>query len=521
MISRLLCALSLLALLAEARAELLVSSVFGDHMVLQQKQSDAVWGWDTPGTVVTVVFAGQTKTATAGNDGWWALRLDPLPANNTPQKMTIKGTNTREIQDILIGEVWLCSGQSNMTLPLDSTWNPDVEAAASNYPSIRLLTVPNVASQEVQRDFKGSWTSCTPETSLHFSAVAFYYGRYLHQVLGVPVGLINNGWGGSNVESWLPRSAVEDNPLYPDANAYTKKNEGRAVSPKAFAKFDNDVIQYGKDIEEWNKIYTADPLTEVPRPHRPHDPRDFLTSNSRLGNLYHGVLQPITGFGIKGVIWYQGESNVARSLEYGALFKLLIKQWRDDWQQGDFPFYWVQLPFHDERPAIPDDSAWARVREGQAQALSLPNTGQAVTVDLGETNDLHPRDKIDVAARLVRWALAKDYGKAIPFRSPEFKNGSLQDGKYTVTFDHVGEGLMNLHTNDVRGFAVCGEDQKWVWAHAVITDPDKVVVWSDEVKKPVALRYGWADNPGCTLYSKEGLAVTPFRTDSFVPKEDL
>lgn len=502
------------------RAELQMSSVFGDHMVLQQKQSDAVWGWDTPGTTVTVSFAGQSKTAVAGQDGWWALRLDPLTASAEPATLTISGTTKREIHDVLVGEVWLCSGQSNMTLPLEATWNAEVESAASLHPSLRLLTVPNVASQEVRRDFKGEWTACTPETSLHFSAVALYYGRYLHQILGVPVGLINNAWGGSNIEAWLPRSEVEDNALYPEADAYTKKYEGRAVSPKAIAKYDQDLIQYAKDIAEWQKIMAADPLTQVERPHRPKDPREFLTGNSRLGNLYHGVLQPLVGFGIKGVIWYQGESNVGRFSEYGGLLKALIQRWRKDWQQGDFPFYWVQLPYHDERPETPDDSAWARVREGQTQALSLPNTGQAVTVDLGETNDLHPRDKVDVAARLVRWALANDYGVKMPYRSPQFKAATLAENKYTVTFDHVGTGLFTLHWSKPRGFAVCGEDQKWFWAEAAILDTDKVLVWCDAVKKPVALRYGWADNPQCSLYSREGLPVTPFRTDDFKAKDD-
>lgn len=496
------------------RAELKLPAIIGDHMVLQREQADPIWGWDTPGTRITVTFAGQTHAAIAGADGRWTVKLAPMPANATPQTLTITGTTTRQIQDVLIGEVWLCSGQSNMQFPLWNSGNRhgdyhgDLEAAASRLPNLRLISVPSVGTQERQDTFKGEWQASTPETAGKFSAVGFLFGRYLHQILGVPVGLIGNAWGGSAAEAWIRRSALEQDSRFARLMADAVKQEAHCQSAKAKEDYEAALAKW-KIADEKARAQFIQP------PYKPQSPDAWLAGNKRPGNIFNGVLHPTVGYGIKGVIWYQGESNVSQAHEYGSLFPLLIKQWRKEWGQGDFPFYWVQLAnFKDIQPQ-PKESAWAELREAQTRTMQLTNTGQAVILDLGEGNDIHPKNKHDVAARLVRWALARDYGMELAFRSPEFKKFTVSTNKLTIEFDCFGSRLRPFGTYDVKGFAVCGEDKVWQWATGKIVGENKVEVASDKVSAPVAVRYAWADNPVCNLFSNEGLPVTPFRTDDF------
>jgi sialate O-acetylesterase len=253
-----------------------------------------------------------------------------------------------------------------------------------------------------------------------------------------------------------------------------------------------------------------------PLPARPRAPRNQLAGNNRPANLYCGVLHPVIGYGIRGAIWYQGESNASRAYQYRHLFPLMIQNWRDEWQQGDFPFYWVQLADFRNEKADPAESDWAELREAQTQTMSkLPNTGEAVITDLGEAHDIHPRNKQDVARRLARWALAKDYGQDLVYRSPIYKSHRTEKNRLIVTFDHVGGGMDTFDVRQPKGFAVAGEDKQFVWAQATIVGKDKIEVWSDEVTHPVAVRYAWADNPVCNVQNREHLPLTPFRSDTW------
>jgi sialate O-acetylesterase len=487
------------------RAELTLPAIISDHMVLQQKQPNPIWGWDTPGTKVTVSFSGQTHVATADSTGKWTVKLSPVPANAKPQTLAISGTTKRQIQDVLVGEVWMCSGQSNMGWMLGQTYTGDLEAAASTLPQLRLITVPRTGTQELRTDFKGQWQSSTPESAKTFSAVGFLYGRYLHEILGVPVGLINNAWGGSAAEAWIRRESLEKDPRFQALMERTTKREEQLQSAQGKQEF-------ATAMEKWKD---ASAKAKAAKKTVPAAPRDWLVDNSRPGNIFAGMVHPTLGYGMKGVIWYQGESNASRAYEHATLFPFLIEQWRKEWGQGDFSFYWVQLAdFRAEKP-LPGDSDWAELRETQTKTLKLPNTGQAVIIDLGEGRDIHPRNKYDVASRLVRWALVKDYGHTFPYRSPELKTATFAGNTATITLDCFGSSLRAFDVTEVKGFAICGADRIWHWAQAKIVGRDQVAVTSDKVDAPIAVRYAWADNPVCNLYSADGLPVTPFRTDGF------
>lgn len=499
---------SLLALTPVSQAELKLPAIIGDHMVLQQQQADPVWGWDTPGTTVTVSFAGQVKTAAAGQDGKWTVKLDPMPANATPQAMTIKGSAERTLQNILVGEVWMCSGQSNMQFDLNGDWNGDLEGLGANLPAIRLISVPQVGTQEPQNDFNGAWAACTPETSRSFSAVGFYFGRHLQQILGVPVGLIDNSWGGSAAEAWVRRSSLEQDPRFAPLMARTVQQETALTSEDAKAK-------HQAAMAKWQAEAAEAKAAGKPQPRAPMAPDGWLRGNARPGNIFNGVVHPTLGYGMKGVIWYQGESNAGRAWEYAQLFPFMIQQWRAEWKQGDFPFYWVQLADYMAEKAEPAESAWAELRESQTKTQALPNTGQAVIIDIGEGRDIHPKNKRDVAARLARLALAKDYGVKIVCRSPEFKSVRFDGNKATVTLEVFGSELRPFDVAEAVGFTLCGEDKVWHHATGRIIGKDTVEVTSAQVAKPIAVRYAWADNPVCNLSNLQGLPLTPFRSDNF------
>ena len=492
----------------QARAELKIPAIIGDHMVLQQKQANPIWGWDTPGTTVTVTFAGQTKTAKAGDDGKWTVKLDAVPANEQPQTITISGTEKREITDVLVGEVWMCSGQSNMGFQVNRDWNGDIEAMASRLPNLRLIRVPQVGTQELKTDFKGAWKASDAESSANFSAVGFFYGRYLHRILGVPVGLIDNAWGGSAAEAWVRRETIEKEPAFQTLMDNTVEREKNLTSATVEEEFK---AQMAKWREQSEKAKAAGKTA----PRQPISPQQWLSGNARPGNIFAGVVNPTLGYGMKGVIWYQGESNAGRAYEYAKLFPFMIEQWRKEWGQGDFPFYWVQLADFKAEKAEPGESDWAELRWTQTGTLSLTNTGQAVIIDLGEGKDIHPRNKHDVAARLVRWALVKDYGMQLPYRSPEFKSMEVDGSKIIATFDCFGGVLNTFDVEEARGFAVCGEDKVWHWAKAGVKGTNQITLTCDAVEKPVAVRYAWSDNPVCNVFTKDGLPLTPFRSDDF------
>jgi sialate O-acetylesterase len=493
------------------QADVKLPSIFGDHMVLQQGQANPVWGWAEAGEAVTVTIGGQSKKATPDENGKWQVKLDPLPVGG-PHELTVMGNNKIVLSDVLVGEVWLCSGQSNMQWSVSSSDDADLEIQAANFPKIRLITVPQVGTQEPQNDFQGQWQVCSPESVGDFSAVGYFFGRQLYQTLNVPIGLIDNAWGGSSCEAWVRRDLLQADPQF-------KPLLDRWVETESTYDHDKAMADYREKVKAWQEKSAEARQEGQPAPPRPRAPRNPLAGQHRPANLYCGVLHPIIGYGIRGAIWYQGESNASRAYQYRDLFPLMIQNWRDEWGQGDFPFYWVQLADFMQERADPSESAWAELREAQTMTMSrLPNTGEAVIIDLGEASDIHPKNKQDVAKRLARWAFACDYGMEIVHQSPQYKSMEVKDNKIVVTME-VGEHPDGaLDTFDVReplGFAIAGADKKFVSADAKIVGRDQVEVWSDAVAQPVAVRYAWADNPVCNLQNRAGLAATPFRTDDW------
>ena len=453
-------------------------------MVLQQQQANRVWGWGDSGGKITVTIAGQKKSTTVGNDGKWQVTLDPMPIGG-PHRLEVSGHDKLTFDNVMIGEVWVCSGQSNMQWSVAQANDPDLETLTAKFPNIRLITVPRLGTQEPKADFDGKWQVCTPQVAKDFSAVGYFFGRQLHQTLDVPIGLIDNAWGGSACEAWINRDKLEANSRF------------------------TALMEHWASVEKRLADEGADP-----QKHR------MLTGNQRPSNIYNGVLKPTIGYGIRGTIWYQGESNASRAYQYRELFPFMIQTWRDEWQQGDFPFYWVQLADYQKEQRLQTDSTWAELREAQTMAMNLPNTGEAVILNLGEATDIHPKNKQDVAKRLARWALARDYGfKSLVHRSPVYKSMEKTENSIVLTFDHVGGGLDTFDVKEPIGFTIAGSDQEFKLAKAELVGKGggirQIRVSSPDVAEPVAVRYAWANNPVCNVQNREGLPLTPFRTDDW------
>lgn len=490
------------SLVLPAQAELKVPSIIGDHMVLQRDMDLTLWGWTEAGKEVSVQIAGQTAKGKAADDGRWEVTLAPLSTNAVGLELKITdGSETLAFSDVLVGEVWLCSGQSNMQWAVSQSYDPGLEKLTADYPLIRLISVPQVGTQELQNDFVGEWEACNGETVLSFSAVGYFFGRQLHQTLKVPIGLIDNAWGGSAAEAWVRRDVLEADPDYAAYITQWENTEATFNYEEARAKWEAKVAE----LKEQGK-------KQFPRP-----PRDVLKGQHRPGNLFAGVLHPVIGYGIRGAIWYQGESNSGRGWNYRKLFPKMITHWRDEWGQGDFPFYWVQLADFMAETAEPEPSNWAELRESQSHTLKLPNTGQAVIYDIGEGRDIHPRNKEDVAKRLARIALARDYGYTdLVYQSPSYSSMEVKGKEVHLTFENVGnQGLYTFDVKEAIGFDIAGEDQVWHRAQAQVVGKDKVKVWNDAEEAPVAVRYAWANNPVANLMNREGLPVDPFRTDDW------
>ena len=495
-------------LVSLAAADVKLPAVFGDHMVVQCDAPVPVWGWADPGEKVTVTLGGQSKTATADSAGKWSVKLDALSAGG-PHVLKVQGKNTLERGDVLVGEVWLCSGQSNMAWTVASSANKEAEIAAANFPKIRMLQVDRKTASEPQDDCRCQWQVCSPDTVAGFSAAAYFFGRELHKELGVPVGLINSSWGGTPIQAWTSIPAQEAVPeLKPIVEGFRKAAEA----------FDAEAAKqrYQKALADWQQAAAKAKSEGKPfaarRPQPPQDPRE---SPHSPGRLYNGMIAPLAPYALRGAIWYQGESNAGNAKIYALQMKAMIGNWRQDWKQGDFAFLSVQLPnFMAPQQKPSETGGWPLLREQFLKTLALPNTGIAVTIDIGEADDIHPKNKQDVGKRLAQWALAKTYGKDVVACGPLYKSMRKQNGKIVVEFDYADGGLVARGGQKLKGFAIAGEDKQFVWAEAKI-DGKTVVVWSPEVNAPAAVRYAWANNPDCNLMNQAGLPASPFRTDDW------
>lgn len=502
LLGKLALTLALAILAAPLGAEVSVAPIFGSHMVLQQGEKLPVWGKADPGEQVAVTIADKSAKTKAGKDGAWAVKLSKLKAGG-PYEMAISGEkNSVRFEDVLVGEVWICSGQSNMEWPLKAARDGEKEVAEANYPQIRLFVVNKKVAAEPQTACEGQWAVCTPESVPGFSAVGYLFGRMLHKELNVPVGLIESAWGGTPAESWTSAETLASDPkLQPIVKNFDKILE---KYPAAKAK-------YEQDMAAWKQAADQAKAQGQPEPNKPNPPMG-PDHPHRPSSLYNGMIVPVAPYALRGAIWYQGESNAGRATEYRTLFPAMIQDWRKLWGQGAFPFYFVQLANFMERKAEPQvDSNWAALREAQLMTLSLKNTGMAVIIDIGEEKDIHPKNKQDVGKRLALNALVKDYGKRLPYSGPIFSKMKVVGNEARLSFTHTDGGL-TAKGGDLKGFIIAGADKKFVWADARI-DGDQVVVSSPQVSAPVAVRYAWADNPECNLYNGADLPASPFRTD--------
>ncbi|HWB52787.1 MAG TPA: sialate O-acetylesterase [Tepidisphaeraceae bacterium] len=483
---------ALLVLACVANGEVKLASVFSDHMVLQRDKAVAVWGTADPGKSVTVTIDGHSTSDKADKSGNWIVRLNKHQASQTPLTMTVSedGGNTISISDILFGDVWICSGQSNMGFQLFETGDKQA-IASSKDEQLRLMRVPRAVSDTPLQQQNGKWSICSPKTSWDFTAVGYYFGKELRAREHVPVGLIGTYWGGTAAEPWTPAK-------------YLQGEQWKPMHERAQAMLE----AYPKKHHQWEeRVKNLSPgAKKPPEPegkNNPHQP----------SVLWNGMVNPLVPMTIKGVIWYQGESNAQRAEQYRTLFPLLIKAWRQEFDEGNFPFLFVQIAAFGKSGGDTDrGSEWAELREAQTMTLKSPNTGMAVTIDIGSPTRIHPKDKATVGKRLALVAEKVAYGHKLEDSGPMYKSMKVDGDKIKITFTHA-KGL-TAKGGAVKGFTIAGRDEKFVPAQAKI-DGDHVIVFSDKVQNPVAVRYAWAEDPEVTLYNSAGLPAVPFRTDNW------
>jgi sialate O-acetylesterase len=636
--------LFILLSVVDTSADIKTPRIFGSNMVLQQGVEIPLWGWADNGEQITISFNNTTVRTKTGKDGKWSVKL-PAQEYGGPLTLTIKGKNTIVFDNILIGEVWVCSGQSNMEWKVSQSNNADIEIASSNFPKIRLFTVPKAVAQYPQSDIaSGEWEECSPETVADFSAVGYFFGRDIFQELNVPIGLIHTSWGGTVAETWSSAETISKDPDFKyklgelnqlDFNKYREEklaqiknllggeipqkdlgmengqpvwtaldfndNSWRTIKTPMYWEqqgyldidgigwyrkeielteqqtFANATLHLGKiddsditfmngiEIGKTEGLYDKDRVYTIDKKHlRPGknmivvrvddtggnggiwgEPEEqflavgsekidisgdwkFKISKATVGQvnigpnsyptlLFNGMVNSILPYAIKGAIWYQGESNADRAKQYQRVFPDLINDWRSHWGLGDFPFLFVSLANFNPPVETPGESNWAELREAQTKTLALPNTGMALAIDIGEANDIHPKNKQDVGKRLALNALKVAYNKDIVFSGPMYKSVEFAGGKAYITFSETGSGLKaNDKYGYLKGFTIAGPDKKFVWAKAEIIDSRTVVVYSESVTNPISVRYGWANNPDdVNLYNAEGLPANPFRTDDW------
>jgi len=478
------------------------ASVFTDHMVLQRNKAVPVWGEAAPGEKVIVKFAGQTRRAKADNNGSWRVQLKPLAMNKTPQSMEFSGTNTVTLSDILVGDVWICSGQSNMKFGLKGTTESEQIIANSQHSNLRLLSIPLRVQTEPASSFKAAWAPSSPKTTPNFTAVGYLFGQRIHKETDIPIGLIMCAQGSTSVECWVSNQTLQSSQFSPTVKLWKEVEANWG---------DSSVRE--KHLHKSLKGDTS-----------------AIPSNARTypGGCYNGMLAPLFPFAFKGVVWYQGEANMDRGHQYRSLFPAMVAEWRKRFEQDDFKFYQVQLPDLRKSQATPGDSAIAELRE--AQTLSAQNDlfiEVAVIIDTNQDGNVHPKNKQLPGERLAQIALAQDYGRDIEYSGPTFLQLKTEGQSIRLSFNHIGGGLLSakrvgdadLNTKatnaPLNNFALAGEDRIFHWAQATI-EGDQVILRCDAVGKPVAVRYAWADNPAdCNFYNQAGLPATPFRTDDW------
>jgi sialate O-acetylesterase len=504
---RLITLAAVFLLASSVHAEVTLPDIIGESMVLQRDSAVPIWGKADPGEAVEVRFAGQSKKATADKDGNWRLNLDPMRASATPATMRISAGNTIELKNVLIGEVWLVSGQSNMQFTLAEAKDGESEVAAANHPLIRLFNVSRKVAFKHESGPLGMWQASTSASAKDFSAAGYYFGVELQKELNVPIGLINSSYGGSQAEAWTPvEYLLASDDLRPCVERAKIWDEER---PRV-------KLEYEEKLKEWRAAAEKAKSEGKSPPPEPRSP-DALREYRIAASIYDRMIAPLIPFAIHGAFWYQGESNEDRAQQYGILLPTMIKAWRERWGEGDFPFGIVQLPnYQDVRPE-PSDQPWSFLREAQRRTVvSTPNAGLIVTIDIGEAHNGHPKNKLDIGKRMSRWALADVYGRKMTGSGPIFRNASISGSKIILTFDEAGKGLRIRDGNKLNEFAIAGPDHQWRWAEASIQGRNHVVVWSDAVPRPEAVRYAFNNNPkNPNLTNESGLPAAPFRTDDW------
>jgi hypothetical protein len=486
-----------------SHAAVKLPAIISDHMVLQADTAVPIWGWADQGEEVSVSIASQTKAAKAGADGRWSVKLDTLKAGAI-HTLTVKGRNTLTVNDVLIGEVWLASGQSNMAFQFSKCALPPAESAAANLLQLRLFTVKQHSTRVSQKDCQGQWVVCTPETVQSFSAVAYFFGRDLHQKLKTPVGLINASWGGTDIAAWTSEPAQAKVPAL-KANL--------EMWAKQVAAFDPDKAKTAAATqnERWKAAVAKAKAAGKPLPRKPRPAADPAVSQNHPANLFNGMIRPLVPFTIKGVIWYQGEHNCStleKAKLYATQLPLLVQDWRQQWHARNLPFAWVQLPGYMTSPFRP------QVREAMLKSLSVPSTGMAITVDVGEANNNHPKNKKAVGERLSLWAQARVYRQDVPAYSGPLPAGhDIKGSQVFLKFDHAQTGLQ-ARGEPLSGFQIAGADKQWKAAQAQIMGR-LVMVTSPGVKQPVAVRYSWSPLGEGNLFNGANLPASPFRTDDW------
>ena len=533
--SQLLCFISL-AFVSPLRGKLHVPNLFGDNMVLQQNTSNAVWGFATPREKISVEASwGSTASTTADDQGEWKIMLE-TPAAGTGHHLALSGTNTIRISNVAIGEVWLCIGQSNMGWVLGNTFGAEEEAAAADFPNLRIFKSSREHWHEPlkqSRDLLAKWSPCNPVTATATSAVSYYFGRKLHEELGIPVGIIVQAYAGTPIEGWMPKEIQKGDPRTRAAMEQYGKLSRRFSKEEALKNFSKELREYR------TKIAAGETMKNKFKPLAP----PTITKPAILGHQYpshifNAMVHPVRPYGIRGATWYQGERNakdVPQALNYRRQLAQLIRFYRSSWHKlseghvaDDFPFYFTQLPSWNppqEKPVEGTESPWVVSREMMRLVTSeVTNTAMAVTIDTGDAIALHPKNKKPIGIRHAYLALKETYGKNIIASGPRFVKQSLQGNRIVLEFDSIGSGMMTARPGQPDAFAIAGKNRKWHWAHAEIKR-NTVVLSAAEVPRPVAARYAWAMNPSQRnlIYNREGLPASPFRTDKwplFDPEND-